>query len=184
MNSGRWPTPSGKIEIYSATLAKLGLDPLPTHLPEKEGFEDAEQRRTYPLQVISAATHYFIGATFQHVERLQEMTARPTFEISPSDAEARSIADGDLCRLYNDRGETFGYALLVEGLLSGVLGAPKQLQGSKMRNGVNLNALTSQEVADMGGGPVFFSTLAQIEKVAKATSATDSAPSPRSASMR
>jgi anaerobic selenocysteine-containing dehydrogenase len=94
------------------------------------------------------------------------MTARPTFEISPSDAEERNIADGDLCRLYNDRGETFGYALLVEGLLPGVLGAPKQLQGSKMRNGVNLNALTSQEVADMGGGPVFFSTLAQLEKVA------------------
>jgi anaerobic selenocysteine-containing dehydrogenase len=167
INSGRWPTPSGKIEIYSETLAKLGLDPLPTHLVEQEGFEDAELRRVYPLQVISAATHYFIGATFQHVARLQEMTARATFELSPRDAHERGITDGDLCRLYNDRGETFGYALVVEGLLPGVVGAPKQLRGSKMPNGVNLNALTSQEVADMGGGPVFYSTLAQIEKVAE-----------------
>jgi hypothetical protein len=38
-----------------------------------------------------------------------------------------------------------------------------------MRNGVNLNALTSQELADMGGGPVFFSTLAEIEKVTEAS---------------
>ncbi|HTS55648.1 MAG TPA: molybdopterin-dependent oxidoreductase [Burkholderiales bacterium] len=166
INSGRWPTPSGKIEIYCETLAKLGLDPLPTHLVEREGFEDAELRRAFPLQVISAATHYFIGATFQHVSRLQEMTARATFELSPDDARSRGIVDGDLCRLYNARGETFGYALVVEGLLPGVVGAPKQLQGSRMRNGVNLNALTSQEIADMGGGPVFYSTLAQIEKVA------------------
>ncbi len=185
INSGRWPTPSGKIEIYCAALEKLGLDPLPTHLPEKEGFEDAGLRRTYPLQVISAATHYLIGATFQHVARLQEMTARPTFELSPRDARERGIADGDLCRLYNDRGETFGYALVVEGLLPGVVGAPKQLQGSKMRNGANLNALTSQEVADMGGGPVFYSTLAQLEKVTDpATVATDAATSAPSAHAR
>jgi anaerobic selenocysteine-containing dehydrogenase len=166
INSGRWPTPSGKIEIYSAALAEQGLDPLPAHVPARESFEDLEGRRRFPLQVISAATHYFIGASFQHVPRLQEMTARPTFELSPADARVRGIGDGDLCRLYNDRGETFGYARLVPGLLEGVLGAPKQLQGSRMANGLNVNALTSQDVADMGGGPVFYSTLAEIEKVA------------------
>ena len=165
INSGRWPTPSGKIEIYSAAMARLGHDPLPAHVPEKEGYEDTEARRRWPLQVLSPATHHFIGATFQHVPRLQEMTARPTFEVSPQDAAARGIANGDLCRLYNDRGETFGHALIVEGLLPGVLGAQKQLQGSKMVNGVNVNALTSQDAADMGGGPVFYSTLAELEKV-------------------
>ena len=34
-----------------------------------------------------------------------------------------------------------------------------------MCNGVNFNALTSQDVSDMGDGPVFYSTLAQLEKV-------------------
>jgi anaerobic selenocysteine-containing dehydrogenase len=166
VNSGRWPTPSGKIEIYSQTLERQGLDPLPAHVPEQEGFEDAKARERYPLQVISAATHYFIGASFQHVPRLQQMTARATFELSPTDARSRGIHDGDLCRLYNDRGETFGHAHIVPGLLDGVLGAPKQLQGSRMPNGLNVNALTCQDVTDMGGGPVFYSTLAQIEKVA------------------
>ena len=165
VNSGRWPTPSGKIEIYSEALAKTGVDPLPMHVPEQEGFESEELKKKFPLQVISAATHYFIGASFQHVPRLQHMLARPTFEVSVEDAKARGIQDGDYCRLFNDRGETFGYALIVEGLLTGVLGAQKQLQGSKMPGGVNINALTSQREADMGRGPVFFSTLAQLEKV-------------------
>jgi anaerobic selenocysteine-containing dehydrogenase len=94
--------------------------------------------------------------------------ARQTFEVSESDADARGIATGDLCRLWNDRGEVFGHALVVPGMLPGVLGAPKQLQGSKQRNGVNINALVSQDEADMGRGPVFYSTLAQLEKVAAA----------------
>ena len=53
----------------------------------------------------------------------------------------------------------------MNGLREGVVGAPKQLQGSKMKNGFNINALTSQEEADMGRGPVYYSTLADIEIV-------------------
>lgn len=164
VNSGKWPTPSGKIEIYSEALAKIGVDPLPMHLPEKEGFESIEAKQRFPLQVISSATHHFIGASFQHVPRLQEMLARSTFEVSPEDAQARGIDTGDYCRLFNDRGEAFGHALIVEGLLPGVIGAQKQLQGSRMRGGVNINALTSQRESDMGRGPVFYSTLAQLER--------------------
>jgi anaerobic selenocysteine-containing dehydrogenase len=163
-NSGHWPTPSGKIEIYSETMAQRGLDPMPAHLPETEGLENREAASRYPLQVISAATHYFIGASFQHVPRLQEMMSRPTLEISPADAKARGIATGDLCRIFNQRGETFGHAYVVEGLLPGVIGVPKQLQGSRMKNGVNVNILTSQRESDMGRGPVFYSTLAEVEK--------------------
>lgn len=165
VNSGKWPTPSGKIEIYSEALRDLGVDPLPAHVDETEGLSSAAANGRYPLQVISAATHYFIGASFQHVPRLQEMMARPTFEVSTVDARARGIKNGDYCRLYNDRGEVFGHALIVDGLLAGVIGAQKQLQGSRQRGGVNVNALVSQREADMGRGPVFFSTLAEIEKV-------------------
>ena len=165
INSGAWPTPSGKIEIYSQKMADLGLDPMPGHVPEKEGLSSVNSSSPYPLQVVSGATHYFIGSTFQHVEHLQNMLSRPTFELSPSDAAKRAITDGDLCRLFNNRGEVFGHAHIVNGLREGVVGAPKQLQGSKMKNGFNINALTSQEEADMGRGPVYYSTLADIEIV-------------------
>ena len=165
VNSGTWPTPSGKIEIYSQQMADLGLDPMPGHVPEVEGLSGVDASSPYPLQVISGATHYFIGSTFQHVEHLQNMLSRPTFELNSQDADKRSISEGDICRLFNDRGEVFGHAHIVKGLREGVIGAPKQLQGSKMKNGFNLNALTSQKEADMGRGPVYYSTLAEIQKV-------------------
>jgi len=164
LNSGRWPTPSGKIEIRSDAMARAGLDPLPAYVPPVEGMANLDATQRYTLQVISSATHYFIGASFQHVTRLQDMMSRQTFELSEADAAARGITSGDMCRLYNDRGEVFGHALVVPGMLPGVIGAPKQLQGSKQINGLNVNALVSQREADMGRGPVFFSTLAEIER--------------------
>ncbi|MFZ5555680.1 MAG: molybdopterin-containing oxidoreductase family protein [Pseudomonadota bacterium] len=163
VNSGQWKTPSGKIEIFSAALEAMGLDPLPDHVPEREGLAAAEQSR-FPLQVISAATHYYIGNSFQPVPRLRKLASRPEFEISPEDAAERNISDGDLCRLFNDQGETFGYAVVVPGLLKGVLGAPKQIAGSRTPGGLNVNALVSQRVADMGGAPVYYSTMAEIQR--------------------
>jgi anaerobic selenocysteine-containing dehydrogenase len=139
---------------------------MPVYLPEREGWYSGK-RKQFPLQVISAATHYAIGASFQGVPRLAEMQARPTFELNAEDAAVRSISDGDFCRLYNDRGETFGYARIVAGTLAGIVGAPKQLYGSLTPGGVNVNALTSQELSDLGGSPVYYSTLAEIETANK-----------------
>lgn len=161
-----WPTPSKKIEIWSDAMKDAGLDPMPCYTAEKEGHVNMEARKKYPVQVLSPATHYFIGDSFQHVPRLQEMMSRPTFEVSPADASKRGIKDGDMVRAWNDRGETYAYALVVEGLREGVMGAQKQFMGSRTPGGTNINSLNSQNEADMGGGPVFYSVLCEIEKVA------------------
>ena len=42
------------------------------------------------------------------------MMSRPTVELSPEDASNRNIKDGDLVRLFNDRGETFVMQLLLK----------------------------------------------------------------------
>ncbi|WP_299523956.1 molybdopterin-dependent oxidoreductase [Winogradskyella sp.] len=159
-----WPTRSGKIEIWSEKLKKEGQDPLPTHIPEIEGQEDIDQRKKYPIQVLSTATHYFIGNSFQSVDRLRAMMSRPTVELNPEDAKERAISEGDLCRLYNDRGETFAYAVIIDGLISGVCGTQKQYKGSNTVGGVNANALNSELLTDFGMSPTFYSCLVQIEK--------------------
>ncbi len=159
-----WPTPSGKIDIYCEALKELGQDPLPTYKPEIEGQED-ERRKQFPLQVLSSATHYFIGDSFQSVPRLQAMMSRPTVELSVEDAKVRGINEGDLVRLYNDRGETFCYAVIVEGLLSGVCSTQKQFKGSRTLGGVNANALNTEMLTDFGMSPTFYSVLVEAEKV-------------------
>ncbi len=161
-----WPTPSGKIQFYVEALEAEGCNPWPSYLPEKEGLANKELTKKYPLQVISSATHHFIGGSFQQVPRLVAMQSRPTVEINAADAAARGIADDDLCRLYNDRGETYAYAVITDGIIPGVLGTQKQLRGTSTPGGVNANALSSEGVTDFGHSPVFYSVLAEIEKVA------------------
>jgi anaerobic selenocysteine-containing dehydrogenase len=158
-----WPTPSGKIEIYSEALKDEGVDPLPTYVPEIEGQEDPK-REQYPLQVLSSASHYFIGDSFQSVPRLQAMMSRPTVELSPEEADKRNLQDGDLCRLYNDRGETYAYAVIIEGMLSGMCSTQKQFKGSNTPGGVNINALNSEMLTDFGKSPTFYSCLVEVEK--------------------
>jgi anaerobic selenocysteine-containing dehydrogenase len=161
-----WPTESKKIEIWSNALKNQGQDPLPTYVHEVEGQYDSK-RATYPLQVLSSAAHYFIGDSFQQVPRLQAMMSRPTVEISPQDAAARGIKDGDLVRLYNDRGETYCHAVVIEGLLPGVCGTQKQFKGSNTLGGVNVNALNSEMLTDFGNSPCFYSVLAEAERVSE-----------------
>ncbi len=164
LNCG-WPTPSGKIDIYCEALKELGQDPLPTHNPEIEGQEDHERRKRYPLQVLSSATHYFIGDSFQSVPRLQAMMSRPTVELSIADAESRGIKEGDLVRLYNNRGETYCHAVIIDGLLPGVCSTQKQFKGSRTLGGVNANALNTEMLTDFGMSPTFYSVLVEAEKV-------------------
>ena len=158
-----WPTASKKIEIFSQTLADEGQDPLPTYNPEIEGQEDPK-RKDYPIQVLSSASHYFIGDSFQSVPRLQAMMSRPTVEMSVNDAKERGIEDGDLVRLYNDRGETYCYAVVIKGLLDGVCATQKQFKGSNTPGGINVNVLNSEMLTDFGLSPTFYSCLAEIEK--------------------
>ena len=160
-----WPTESKKIEIYSKTLKDQGQDPLPVHHPEMEGQEDYKTRAKYPLQVLSSATHYFIGDSFQSVPRLQAMMSRPTVEFSKIDARERGIKDGDLVRLYNNRGETYGHAVIIDGLIPGVCSTQKQFKGSHTLGGVNANALNTEVLTDFGKSPSFYSVLVQAEKV-------------------
>jgi anaerobic selenocysteine-containing dehydrogenase len=164
-----WPTPSKKIEILSEALTKEypDQDPLPTYVPEINGQEDPA-RAKYPIQVLSSAVHQFIGSSFQNVPRLQGMASRPTCELSPPDASARGIRDGDLVRLYNDNGEHYAHAVIVDGLLPGVCGSQKQINGSKTKGGRNVNALNSEMLTDFGRSPTFYSVLVEIEKVDEA----------------
>ena len=164
LNNG-WETPSKKIEIKceAITEAYPNVSPFPEYVPEVCGQEDP-MRSKYPIQVLSSASHYFIGDSFQSVPRLQAMQSRPTVEMSEKDAKDRAIKDGDLVKLYNDNGETYCYAVIIEGLLDGVCATQKQFKGSNTPNGINVNALNSEMLTDFGMSPTFYSVLAEIEK--------------------
>jgi len=166
--TGGFATPSGKVEFYSERLRDLGHDPLPTHVPLVESAEvTPELHARYPLTLLTPKAHHFINSTFNDVNTLTRREGRPTIEISPTDAAARGIADGALVRVFNDRGECFLHALVIDRVRPGVVASPATWWASKFRGGNGINALTPSRPADMGGGATFYTNLVQVESAAQ-----------------
>jgi anaerobic selenocysteine-containing dehydrogenase len=162
---GRFPTPSGKIEFYSAQLAAQGLDPLPNYEPAMEGRGgDRDLLHRFPLQMMAVPNHHFLNSSFADIGTLREKEGRPTLEIHPHDAADRGIADGDLVRVWNDRGECRLHARVIDSVLPGVV-VSTGLWWSKYHPQAGVNRLTPSRLADMAGGATFFSNLVQVEKL-------------------
>ena len=160
---GGFPTPSRKCEFYSATLEKLGIDPLPFYNPPAE-VGDAELGERYPLAFISPPARHFLNSTFANVARFREFEAEPHLDLHPSDAAARGIADGDRVRVFNDRGSYRLRARVNGKPRQGVVVAPSVWWKKYAPDGRNANNLTSQRTADLGGGATFYDCRVQVER--------------------
>lgn len=163
-SDGRFPTPSGKIELYSQKMATGGLDPLPTYVPAIEGREgDTDLRGKYPLQMMAVPNHHFLNSSFAEIPRMQEKEVRPTLQIHKDDAEPRGIVDGDVVRVWNDRGECRLHARIADTVMPGVV-VSQGLWWSRHHPESAVNRLTPSRLADMGGGACFFSNLVQVAR--------------------
>jgi anaerobic selenocysteine-containing dehydrogenase len=163
---GKFPTPSGKIELYSDLMARHGHDPLPAHTPLTEG-GDGEQPPTgaYPLLFITPPNHFFLNSTYANMPSNIRSEERPRLEIHPEDAGARGILDGDAVRVYNERGQVQLEASLTDDVRPGVVVSRGLWWGRHSPGGHGVNATTPQRLADMGGGATFFSNLVNADRV-------------------
>jgi anaerobic selenocysteine-containing dehydrogenase len=156
---GGFPTPSGKCEFVSERLSAMGLDPLPDHIPN---YEQSNATATYPLAMISPPARNFLNSTFVNVKSLRDMEGEPLLEIHPLDAAQRQVNDGDMVRVFNDRGSYHCKAQVTTraqpGLVVG-LGVWWRKLGA---NHTNVNELTSQLLTDMGRAPVFYDCTVQV----------------------
>jgi molybdopterin guanine dinucleotide-containing S/N-oxide reductase-like protein len=162
--SGPVPTPSGKIEFYSEALAAGGLDPLPAFVAPVES-RWSEGAKRYPLEFLGRKNDNYMNSTFANLDGHRKMEARTNqkLEIHPLDAEARGISDGDLVRVFNDRGWIRLTAKINGDLPTGVVAG--RLDWAKLSpEAVNVNVLTSERVTDIGGGATFYSTLVDVTK--------------------
>ncbi|MCD2514699.1 molybdopterin oxidoreductase family protein [Massilia sp. G4R7] len=167
---GGFPTPSGKCEFYSSSMARDGLDPVPAYIPPYESVaSNPELARKYPLAMISPPARNFLNSTFVNVQSLRATEGEPHLDIHPNDAARRGIAHGDMARVYNDRGSFVARARVTdkarEGLVVGLSIWWKKLSS----DGKNANEVTSQRLTDMGRAPTFYDTLVQVEKSAPPT---------------
>ncbi len=163
---GGFPTASGKAELYSEAIAAQGLDPVAAFVPPAESRHVPEARR-FPLELLARKADNFLNSTFTNLPSLQAMEHRGALEISRSDAEARGIQDGDTVRVFNQRGELHLRARVNGAVQPGVVAG--RLDWAKLSTaGKNINVLIADRVSDLGGGPVFYSALVEVERVGPA----------------
>jgi anaerobic selenocysteine-containing dehydrogenase len=158
--AGGFPTPSGKCEFFSERLARQGLDGLPDHLPN---YETAGASERYPLAMISPPARNFLNSSFVNVPSLQETEGEPVLEMNAGDAAARGIASGAVVRVFNDRGEYRCKARISERARPGVVHGLGVWWRKFGLDGTNVNQLTSQQLTDIGRGPVFYDCLVEVQ---------------------
>ena len=161
---GGFPTATGRCEFFSQQLAAQGLDGLPDHLPNYElaGTASALAAR-YPLAMISPPARNFLNSTFVNVRSLRDIEREPVLEINELDALVRGIKAGDVVRVFNDRGEYRCKAEVSPRARSGVVNGLGIWWRKSGLAGTNVNELTSQNLTDLGRGPVFYDCLVEVQ---------------------
>ena len=160
---GQFPTPSGKAELYSASLAAQGLDPVASFVPPRES-RHSELARKFPLELLARKSDNFLNSSFCNLEALQALEQPGLLEIHAEDAAARSIRDGDRVRVFNPRGEIVLTARVNGSVPRGVVAA--RLNWAKLTpGGRNINVLTSERLTDIGAAATFYSVLVEVERV-------------------
>ncbi len=158
---GGFRTPSGKAELYSEAMKALGLDPVAEFKPPSESRHGSE-RATFPLELLARKADNFLNSTFTNQPSVQQMEEIDLLEMHSDDAGARGIADGQMVRVFNRRGEIFLKARVDGAVRPGVVAA--RLNWAKLSPGSrNINVLTSEKLSDLGNSATFYSVLVDVE---------------------
>ena len=163
-----FPTPSGKIEIYSKSLEDLHdpmLPPVPKYIETWESVNDPLTMK-YPLQLITTHSKVRAHSCFDNVPWLSSLDPQSVL-INANDAETRGIKSGDVVKVFNDRGEVILPAIVTEGIMPGVVsideGAWYTPDSSGADRGGCPNVLTRDEQSP-GGAFAGNTALVQIER--------------------
>lgn len=176
---GNFPTPSGKCEFVSALGEKNGfiapplrqmlegrqnsspIPPLPDYIPACSENESAD----FPLQLISPKSHAFLNSEYANEEHKIRTQGEQFVLIHPDDAKARKIADGEVAKVFNGRGEFVADVSVTEDVLPGNIVATFGYWASMNPLKGAVNSLTKSEEAGFAGTPHYYSTQAEMIKI-------------------
>lgn len=104
----RLGTPSGRIELYSETIAGFAYDDCPPHPAWLEPAEwlGSPLATQYPLHLVTnqPRTRLHSQLDMGRVSQASKIAGREPVWMHPTDAAARGLSEGDVVRLHNARG--------------------------------------------------------------------------------
>ena len=157
-----FPTPSGKLEFNSSLAADQGLDPLPGFTPPAEVTDEALAQR-YPLALVAPASHYFLNSIFANMPEMLLRAGPRRVTLNPEDAAARGLTEGDVARIFNDRGSFEAEIIVSDVVQPGVAASIKGYWPKIMGENANLNLTVAERDSDMAGGAVFHDNRVEVE---------------------
>lgn len=166
-------TPSGRIELFSETIEGFGYDDCRGHPMWYEPLErlGTPKAERWPLHLISNQPRTRLHSQYDHgpLSRGAKVAGREPVRLNPADAAARRIADGDLVRLFNDRGACLAGALLSPAVAAGVIelatGAWYDPDPDGMCKHGNPNVLTADKgTSQLAQGPSAQTCLVEVER--------------------
>ncbi len=160
----RFGTASGKIELASEEAReRWQADPLPRYVESAESpRRDSAEARKYPLYFMTPNTKNRIHSQFNNLSLIRRVSDKPRAMIHPADAAARGITQGDMLRLFNDRGSLELEAQFDYGLRRGCVAVTN---GWWMTDGGAVNVCSLGRETDMGYGAAFHDNLVEVERV-------------------
>ncbi|EFA2812683.1 molybdopterin-dependent oxidoreductase, partial [Escherichia coli] len=164
-----FPTPSGKIEIFSKRLFDMQDPEIPAlshYVPAFEGPEDKLTAK-YPLQLITWKGKNRANSTQYANPWLQEVQTQKLW-LNPQDAKQRGISEGDSVKIYNDRGVSIIPVEITPRIIPGVVamqaGAWWQPDAQGIDRGGCANVLSSTRITALAKGNSHQTMLVEVEK--------------------
>ncbi len=167
-------TPSGKLELYSETIAGFGYDNCPPQATWMEPVEwlGAPLAKKFPFHLVSNQPKTRLHSQYDNggYSRSNKIRDREPVLIHPADAAKKGIKDGDIVRLFNDRGASLAGAQISDGVMQGCVQLPTGAWYDPVEPGGldthgNPNVLTRDSGSSkLAQGPSAHSCLVDIER--------------------
>ncbi|MDH3683483.1 MAG: molybdopterin-dependent oxidoreductase [Acidimicrobiia bacterium] len=167
------PTPSGKIELFSERIAGFGYDDCPGHPTWLEPYErlGTPAADRHPLHLVSNQPTTRLHSQHDHsaVSRDAKVADREPIRLHPDDAAARGIGEGDVVRVFNDRGSCLAGARISDAVAPGIAQLATGAWFDPDEDGTckhgNPNVLTRDKgTSRLGQGPTAHTCLVEVEQ--------------------
>ncbi|MDE0941830.1 MAG: molybdopterin-dependent oxidoreductase [Alphaproteobacteria bacterium] len=164
----KFSTPSGKIEVYSTTLADnpnpygLGeIAPIPTWVPH------LDRDGTYPLRMFSSKSRARTHSIHGNQEKLAKVDPDDLW-LHPDDATARGIHDGQMVRVFNENGATELLVKVTENIMFGTISMKEGAWFTPNEDGVDTEGCANAVTADVSapcGATTYNTNFAEVRPV-------------------
>ena len=136
---------------------------LPDHWDVIENADD-----DHPFRLATSPARHYLNSSFNETATSQKLEGRPRIKVHPGDLDALGVADGEMVRVGNTRGEIRLWAEAFSGVQRGVVIVEAIPPNAHFPDGEGINTLTGADQVAPYGGAAFHDNKVWIRPAGRA----------------